>query len=126
MMKPSRRARLMGATLLIITFAAGFWAGRFAKPSSTPFRMIIKATDDVPDELDRLDLTDAQRERLKLVLRRGRARVERVVVDFDPRMQAAVDSTDAEIRALLNRQQRAAFDSMRIANPPLRRHIVQP
>jgi hypothetical protein len=41
-----------------------------------------------------------------------------VVHDFDPRMKAAVDSTDREIDAVLTEVQRASLAAYRREHPP--------
>ena len=119
-----RRARLAGAAIVTVAFAAGLAVGVLVgrRGHDAGPQLVIKATGRMPEELTRLGLSAAQREALQAVIWRGTDRVLRVVDDFDPRMQAAVDSTDAEIRALLTAPQRAAFDSARRVNgPPLRR-----
>ena len=44
---------------------------------------------------------------------RGRPRIFRVLQEFDPRIQAAIDSTESEIAAILDPGQRAAWEASR-------------
>lgn len=121
MIQPLTRLRLLGALLAAIAFAAGLAAALVLVDRREPPRLIITATNEVPRELERLSLSAAQREQLRPILQRGRDRVVRIVDEFTPRMQAAMDSTDAEIRAILDVTQARQFDSTRRTNPPLRR-----
>jgi hypothetical protein len=82
---------------------------------------MVTATNAVPTELTALGLSEAQRAELGPILLRGRDRVIRVVDRFTPVIQAALDTTDTEIRAILTQEQRRQFDSVRVAHPPLRR-----
>lgn len=116
-------ARLVGSLVVIIAFAAGVLTGLAAGRKREPIRLTVTATDAVPVELDALQLTDSQRAHVRQLLRSGRDRVLSVVDQFTPAMQAAIDSTDAEIRLILTDAQRLAFDSVRAANPPLQRII---
>jgi hypothetical protein len=68
-----------------------------------------KATNSMPRELERLGLTETQRAELRQILTRGRDRVLSVVHDFEPRMKAAMDTTEIEINAVLTETQRAAW-----------------
>jgi hypothetical protein len=75
-------------------------------------------TDQLPRELERLALTNGQEREIRTILTRGRDRVLAVVRDFDPRMRAAIDSTNAEIDAVLTAAQRASLASYRRDHPP--------
>ena len=123
------RARLLGAAALIGAFAlgcAGTWLALRARDPGV--RVMITATDAIPTELERLTLSDAQRAQVQQALSRGRDRVLRVVDAFEPEMQAAMDSTDQEIRAMLTTQQRTQLDAARAkSGPPLtRRRVLKP
>ena len=113
------RARAYGALLAVTAFAlgaaAGLWYGRRVQPG---VNVTITATDRMPRELERLGLTEAEREPIQAALRRGRDRVLHAGDGLEARMRAAVDSTDQEIRALLTPAQRASFDSARRVNGP--------
>ena len=116
-----RRARIIGGLMLIAAFGAGVAVGVFAirRPRGGLHQLTVITTDQMPDELVRLGLSDAQRSTLRPIIHRGAERVMRVIEEFDPRMQAAVDSTDVEVRAVLDPRQLIAFDSARRANGPL-------
>ena len=121
-MNPIAKARLLGAMLAATTFAAGVAVGMaLAARRPHPAGVTMIPTDQIPQELERLSLTDGQRRALAPILRRGRDRVIGVIDQFTPFMQTAADSTDAEIRVVLDARQRAAFDSARRASPRLRR-----
>jgi hypothetical protein len=77
------------------------------------------ATDQMPRELEQLGLTGAQEVQIRSILVRGRDRVLGVVHDFDPRMRAAMDSTNAQIDSVLTPPQRASLAEYRRAHPPL-------
>ncbi|MFN8574485.1 MAG: hypothetical protein U0132_20705 [Gemmatimonadaceae bacterium] len=116
------RRRLFGAALALVAFVLGVAVGSMLPTRRAGSRMItITTTNEIPAELAPLSLTDAQRTEVVQVLSRGRDRVVRVVDSFTPVMQAAMDSIDAEIRPILTPQQRTTFDSLRAADPPLRR-----
>src|SRR5689334_182324 len=101
-----RRARIQGALLLIAAFALGILVGVTATPRARKApQMLLTATNEMPQEISRLDLSPSQREAIQKALRRGADRMFSVIQEFDPRVQSAVDSTDAEIRAVLTPQQ---------------------
>jgi len=72
----------------------------------------------VPRELERLGLSEAERASIRLALRRGSERVDRAREQIDSLLQAALDTTDQEIRGILTDAQRASFDSARRVNGP--------
>ncbi len=126
MTTPLHRARLAGIGLTAVVFVGGVVVGsRLSSEGPGEARLLVRVTDELPSELERLDLGPDQRVRLSAAVRRGRDRVVAIVDRFDPAMQAAVDSTEREIRSHLTTTQRAAFDSARRVNgPPLRRHRI--
>lgn len=121
-MNPIVKARLLGILVAGVTFAAGVAAGMALTARRPPPPGVTAiATDEIPQELERLSLTDDQRRALGPILKRGRGRVIGVIDQFTPLMQSVMDSTDAEIRVVLDARQRTTFDSVRHANPRLRR-----
>ena len=126
-MNPFRRARMLGAALAVCMFVLGGFTGwLIARRPQGGTRLMVTVTDAVPAELDRLSLSPVQRDSVRMAIRRGRDRVLRVVDDFDPRMRAALDTTNAEIRLVLDSSQRVRFDSLRQATAPvLQRHLIR-
>jgi len=122
MSNAARKARLLGALLAATAFGLGVAIGALMWPRGRQTQaLMVTATNAVPTELTALGLSEAQRAELGPILLRGRDRVIRVVDRFTPVIQAALDTTDTEIRAILTQEQRRQFDSVRVANPPLRR-----
>ena len=120
-MSPIVRARLLGSLVVALAFAAGVMTGvavaRRPRPGLS-FTVTATATDRMPRELELLELTDAQQGQIRAILVRGRDRVLSVVHDFEPRMKLAMDSTNAEIDAVLTAPQRASLAAYRRAHPP--------
>jgi hypothetical protein len=130
-MSPIVRARLLGALVVVLAFVAGVATGiAFERRPRPGVNVMLTATasNAMPRELERLDLTEVQRGAIRTILVRGRDRVIAVVHDFDPRMKAAVDSTDREIDAVLTELQRASLAAYRRDHPPFmdRRIIKKP
>lgn len=119
-----RTRRLIGALVAAAAFGLGIAAGAMlCARQRQPATLTFAATDAMPAELLGLGLSDDQRARLGPILVRGRDRILRIVDRFTPAVQAGLDSTDDEIRTILTGAQRVKFDSLRAANPPLRRVI---
>ena len=117
---PIVRARLLGAVVVVVAFAAGVMTGMAINrrpPPGLTVRVTATATDRMPRELEQLGLTSAQTSEIRTILLRGRDRVLEVVRDFDPRMKAATDSTNMEIEAVLTPAQRASLAEYRRAHP---------
>jgi hypothetical protein len=126
-MTPIVRARLLGAVVVVLAFVAGVVTGVAVERRPRPgvnVMVTAMATNAMPRELERLNLTDPQRGEIRTILTRGRDRVFTVVHDFDPRMKAAVDSTDREIDAVLTEVQRASLAAYRRDNPPFRNERI--
>ena len=118
---PIVRARILGSLVVVIAFVAGVMTGlAIERRPRNGLNVTVTATttNRMPRELEQLDLTDAQRGELRTILVRGRDRVLGVVHDFEPRMKVAMDSTNAEIDAVLTPAQRASLASYRRAHPP--------
>lgn len=116
---PLRRARVFGVLIALGSFGLGAAAGiTYATRARPGITMTVIATDAVPKELEQLGLTDAQRTQVRTILRTAQPRVMAVLTEFEPKMRATLAETDAEIAAVLNPQQRAAWDRFRQAHPP--------
>jgi Spy/CpxP family protein refolding chaperone len=61
--------------------------------------------------IERLDLTADQQERIDVILRDQRTKAEAVLGEIQPRLTARLDSTNAQIRAVLTAEQQKDFDS---------------
>jgi Spy/CpxP family protein refolding chaperone len=124
-MTPLRRARIVGLLIVVLAFVAGIAAG-LAIPRRPPEGLTLRLTDRIPRELEELDLTPTQRERIRAILARGRPRVQAVLEDMEPRMRAAFDSTDREIADVLTGTQRAALSAARRERPQFQRRRHEP
>jgi hypothetical protein len=58
----------------------------------------------------RLDLSEEQHDSLEVIFETGRERASTVFADIGPRLRMVLDSTNAEIRALLDPAQQEEFD----------------
>lgn len=129
--RPLHRTRLLGIALLVVTFAAGMLAG-------AAFDQALAAREPAPAAqpgwhchgphgqktsriLDRLDLSPEQRARVDAIMARRRVEAEAYWDREGPRMRAMVDSTRAEIRAVLTPAQRAEYDRLREQHRAARR-----
>ncbi len=117
-----RQARLLGIALLAATFVIGGLAGA-ATVRLSAGREPAAATHNAEERgprtrgrgsvLDQLDLTPEQCERIEAVLERRRLQTEAFWDVHGPALRAIVDSTRAEIRAVLTPEQRAEYDRLR-------------
>lgn len=114
------RMRMAGMALLAVTFAVGMLAG-------TAFGRVLTARE--PDAaaaaaeceqkrgphyiFDELELTPEQRARIDGIMARRRALTDSLWQTDGARIRAAVDSTRAEIRAVLSPAQAAEYDRLR-------------
>ncbi|HEX2209235.1 MAG TPA: hypothetical protein VHG93_16280 [Longimicrobium sp.] len=113
------RMRIAGMALLAVTFAVGMLAG-------TAFGRVLSARE--PDAqvaaagceergphhiFDRLDLSPDQQTRIDGIMTRRRALTDSLWQTDGARIRAAVDSTRAEIRAVLTPAQSAEYDRLR-------------
>jgi hypothetical protein len=114
MTTPFTRARWLGLLLVGLTFAAGLAAGlALGRRRPEGVQISVTATDRIPKELERLGLSAPQRDSIRAALGRGRPRIFRVLREFDPSMQAAIDSTESEIAAMLDPRQRDEWEASR-------------
>lgn len=120
---PLVRSRLLGSLVVVLAFIAGVATGvAFERRPREGLNVTLTATttNRLPRELEQLGLTTTQEGEIRTVLTRGRDRVLAVVRDFDPRMRAAMDSTNMEIDAVLTAAQRASLAAYRRDHPPFR------
>jgi Spy/CpxP family protein refolding chaperone len=116
-----RRMRMAGMALLAVTFVVGMLAG-------TAFGRVLSAGEPAQGTatstecregrgphhiLDELELSPEQRTRIDDIMARGRVRTDSLWRSDGTRIRAAVDSTRAEIRALLTPAQAAEYDQLR-------------
>ena len=113
------RARLIGAALLLVSFGAGMAVGYYFLPRRAPDGVVIsvKGSSRIPEELERLRLDDSQRVQIQAFLRDGTMRIGRIVRDFTVPIDAAIDSTDRQIRSVLTAEQNRALDEIRRDHP---------
>lgn len=115
-MNTNVRPRVMGALMLIMVFVAGAMSGiafTRIKPAGINVNVRMVTTKELPRELRDLGLTKTQEDTLRQILNAGERRTLRVLNDFEPRLQQAMDSLDAEIHAALTPEQRTKFDETR-------------
>lgn len=116
-----RRMRLAGMALLAVTFVVGMLAG-------TAFGRVLKAGEPAAGSpaaaecrgergphyiFDELELSPDQRARIDGIMARRRARTDSLWKTDGTRIRASVDSTRAEIRAVLTPAQRTEYDALR-------------
>lgn len=122
-LSPFVRSRLLGSVVVALAFIAGVATGIAIERRPRPglnVTLTATTTNQMPRELEQLGLTTTQRGEIRTILTRGRDRVLTVVHDFDPRMRAAMDSTNLEIDATLTPAQRASLAAYRRDHPPFR------
>lgn len=125
-LSPSRM-RLAGMALLVVTFAVGMLAG-------TAFGRVLSAREPGPATaaecerkrgphyiFDELDLSPEQRTRIDAIMARRRDVTDSLWRTDGARIRAAVDSTRAEIRAVLTPAQAAEYDRLRQEHEEKRR-----
>ncbi|HEX6371800.1 MAG TPA: hypothetical protein VF006_22955 [Longimicrobium sp.] len=114
------RMRMAGMALLAVTFAVGMLAG-------TAFGRVLSAREPNartaaaeceqkrgPHHIfDELELTPEQRTRIDGIMARRRERTDSLWKTDGTRIRAAVDSTRAEIRAVLTPDQAVEYDRLR-------------
>ncbi|HEV2150284.1 MAG TPA: hypothetical protein VGR37_22990 [Longimicrobiaceae bacterium] len=127
-----RRTRLLAIGVLAATFATGMLAGTAVdqalaarEPAPVPERE--SRCDRGPGGrkaraiLDQLALTPEQRMRVDAIMERRRAQADAFWEREGPRMRSIVDSTRAEVRAVLTPEQRAEYDRIREQHRAARR-----
>lgn len=114
------RMRMAGMALLAVTFAVGMLAGTaFGRVLSAREPDTAAATAECEQKrgphhiFDELELTPEQRTRIDGIMARRRERTDSLWKTDGTRIRAAVDSTRAEIRAVLTPQQAVEYDRLR-------------
>jgi len=125
----TNRPRLVGIVLLLVTFAAGVFSGvaleRRVGQRAAELEPQAKAQ---PEEhvhggrphhhrhiIDQIDLTPEQRAKVDSILQVGRQRLDAFWKETGPSYRALVDSTRAQVRAIMTPEQRAQYDELRAA-----------
>jgi Spy/CpxP family protein refolding chaperone len=117
-----RSTRFVGLVLLMAAFVVGAIGGAAfertlgaREPGSTePCSTMSNPLQKKPGSMaiDRIQLTAEQREQIDRILDRRRTETDSVWRAQKPRLRAIVDSTRAEIQALLTPEQRAEYDHL--------------
>ena len=115
------RAKTIVALLLAAVFGAGLLGGTaVARATESRAPAAPRECDRDRDGrkghtsmLDSLDLSAAQRAAVDSVLEQRRGQIDRFWEGEGARLRALVDSTRAEVRAILTPAQRARYDEMR-------------
>jgi Spy/CpxP family protein refolding chaperone len=114
------RMRMAGMALLAVTFAVGMLAGTaFGRVLSAREPAAAASTAGCEQKrgphyiFDELDLSPEQRTRIDGIMARRRERTDSLWKTDGTRIRAAVDSTRAEIRAVLTPQQAVEYDRLR-------------
>ena len=116
---PLRRARVLGAMIALASFGLGVAAGiTYANRPRPGMAMTVITSDAIPQELEQLGLTDTERTQIRQILRAAQPRMIALLNEFEPKMRATLAETDDAIAAVLNPQQRAAWEAFRRSHPP--------
>lgn len=131
---PANKTRLLGIAMLVLTFVVGALSGaaldRLLVAEPVPAPAVVTpaptpASDEEPerrsrrgrpserDIFDQLDLTVEQREKIDEILDRRRAQLDAFWAETRPKVHSLVESTRADIRAILTPEQRAEYDRLR-------------
>jgi Spy/CpxP family protein refolding chaperone len=109
-----RRVWLLATVALLLTFVAGSLAGAaFERYHHAHERRHEGGRGErhLGEMLKhRYGLSDDQARRVEAIVQRRRPRVDSLMASVQPRLRAAFDSTNAEIRAVLTPAQRVQFD----------------
>lgn len=124
--KLSLRPRLAAIALLLGVFVAGAvtgiqlyrWGERNSMALPPPPRMPPRM------RLHTLGLSTEQQRKIDAIMNKHHPDIEAVLREGFPRLRAIHDRIDAEIRPILNEEQRIKFDSMKLQAPG--RHLDGP
>ena len=121
-MKTSLRSTLIGLALLLVTFVGGVLAGVALERTMSTGENTLRAERPVDGRdrqpglhrfMDQLDLTQAQQDEIAIILQRGHSETRTFWEHEGSHLRAIVDSTRAEIRAVLTPEQREEYDAFR-------------
>lgn len=122
MLSVSGRNRLLGVTMLAITFAVGGLAGaaltRVVEAQQAEARPVAGSEDGACETkktsiLDQLGLSAEQRSRIDEILAERRIQTEAFWDSAGPTLQGIMAETRQEVRAVLDTSQRAEYDRIR-------------
>jgi Spy/CpxP family protein refolding chaperone len=124
------RMRMAGMALLAVTFAVGMLAGtafgRVLSAREPDARAAAAKCERGPHHIfDELDLTPEQRTRIDGIMASRRSRTDSLWQSDGTRIRAAVDSTRAEIRAVLTPTQAVEYDRLRAEHEEKKRRERQ-
>lgn len=115
------RVRLLGFSLLAITFVAGALAGAAIdravgdEPQASEAQQDRRGDDQRGRSwlIDRVEMSDAQRASIDSILELRAQRMRAVWREVEPQLDAISDSARAEIMDVLTPEQRAEYDKLR-------------
>lgn len=122
MLNSFARTRLIGLAMLALAFGVGGLAGaaftRVLEAQQTQAAAVAVDGGAVCEEkrvsiLDQLDLTPEQRGRVDVILAHRRDQTEVFWDSAGPRLEAIMDATREEIRAILTPEQQAEYHRLR-------------
>ena len=131
----TRRARLRGAAVLLVTFLAGALAGaavlhvarlnsaaRVPGPAEAPPERVIEnmkmARSGIPVTYEALDLTPAQRFQIARIMDANRPRTDSLLNQTWPKLHALLDSIQRQVERVLTPEQRAHLAALRRGGMP--------
>lgn len=128
MLSASGRNRLLGVTMLAVTFGVGGLAGAaFTRvleaqqaEASTASAGGGRCEENKTSILDQLDLSAEQRARIDAIMAARRDQTESFWDSAGPSLSAIMDATRAEVRAVLTPAQQAEYDRLRAERRALR------
>jgi len=114
----TRRLRIWSGLVLFCVFLAGAVAGAgvFAWWRSAPHSP--RPHKDLPPHLKELELTAEQREKAKEVFARHRTAIESIFQQNFPRVRAANEQTERDLRSVLTEAQTNKLDEIEARPPP--------
>ncbi len=115
----ARRLHLWSGLIVLSIFLAGAVAGAgvfaWLRPAGRPWRPHHR---DLPALFAELELTAEQREKAKGIFDKHRAIVESILKQNFPRVRAADEQTQRELRAILTETQNKKLDEIEARRPP--------